>query len=263
MVQRFRCGFRQVKFYHIYRTENQQANSLAQMASEYKKVPDDQNFIVLELREPAYVRLAEALTIMAIEAEDWREPIKQFLTNPTPKADARLRRQAVRYILIDQQLYRRTEDEMFLRCVGIAEAKLIMIDVHEWFCGAHQSGRLMACLVKRYGYFWSTLVQDCIDHAKHCQECQRHGPIQRIPAMPMHVIVKPWPFRSWAMDVVGMIYPPSSRGHRYILVATDYFTKWVEAVLLKDVDQAAVIKFLNEHILHRFGIPESIVSDQA
>lgn len=79
----------------------------------------------------------------------------------------------------------------------------------------------------------------------------------------MHVIVKPWPFRSWAMDVIGMIYPPSSRGHRYILVATDYFTKWVEAVPLKEVDQAAIIKFLNEHIIHRFGIPESIVSDQA
>lgn len=169
----------------------------------------------------------------------------------------------MRYVLIDQQLYHRTEGEVFLRCVDIPEAELVMLDVHEGLCGAHQSCRQMAWLIKRYGYFWPTLVQDCIAHAKHCQECQKHGPIQKVPAVPMHVIVKPWPFRSWAMDVIGMIYPPSSRGHRYILVATDYFTKWVEAVPLKEVDQAAIIKFLNEHIIRRFGIPESIVSDQA
>lgn len=65
------------------------------------------------------------------------------------------------------------------------------------------------------------------------------------------------------MDVIGMIHPSSTRGHRYILVATDYFTKWVEAVPLFNVDQNAVIKFIKEHIPHRFGIPESIVSDQA
>lgn len=263
MVQRLSNKFKQVKFHHIYRVDNWQANDLAQMASEYKEIPGDPDFTMLELGKPAYTRVEEIFTIMPVQPEDWREPIKRFLINPTPEADARVRRQAVRYILIDQQLYRRTEDEIFLRCVGLAEAELIMMDVHEGLCGAHQSGRRMAWLIKRYGYFWPTLVQDCIAHAKHCQECQRHGPIQRVPATPMQVIVKPWPFRLWAMDVIGMIYPPSSRGHRYILVATDYFTKWVEAVPLKDVDQVGVIKFLNEHILHRFGIPESIVSDQA
>lgn len=102
-----------MKFYYIYRAENQQANGLAQMASEYKEIPDDQSFTVLELQEPAYARLEEAFTITAAQAEDWREPIKQFLTNPTPEVDTRIKWQAVRYILIDQQLYRRTEDEVF------------------------------------------------------------------------------------------------------------------------------------------------------
>lgn len=65
------------------------------------------------------------------------------------------------------------------------------------------------------------------------------------------------------MDVIGMVFPPSVRGHRYILLATDYFTKWVEAVPLKEVDQGTVIQFVKEHIIYRFGIPETIVSDQA
>lgn len=151
---------------------------------------------------------------------------------------------------------------MFLHCVSVPEAELIMLDVHEGLCGAHQSGRRMAWLIKRYGSFWPTLVQDCIAYANRCQECQKCGPVQKVHATHMHVIVKPWPFRSWAMGVIGMIYPPSSKGHPYILVATDYFTKWAEAIPLKEVDQAAVIKFMAEHIIHRFGIPETIISDQ-
>ena len=51
--------------------------------------------------------------------------------------------------------------------------------------------------------------------------------------MELHSIVKPWPFREWAMDLIGKIYPASSKGYDFILVTTDYFTKWVEVVPLK------------------------------
>ena len=54
-----------------------------------------------------------------------------------------------------------------------------------------------------------------------------------IPAIELHSIVKPWPFRGWAIDLIGKIHLISSKGHNFILVATEYFTKWVEAVPLK------------------------------
>ncbi|XP_058198502.1 uncharacterized protein LOC131314021 [Rhododendron vialii] len=75
-------------------------------------------------------------------------------------------------------------------------------------------------------------------------------------------IVKPWPFRGWALDIIGMIYPPSSKQHKFIMVATDYFTKWAEAIPLKFVDQQDVIKVMKERIIHRFGIPEHFVADR-
>jgi len=56
--------------------------------------------------------------------------------------------------------------------------------------------------------------------------------------------------------------PPSSKGHKFILVAVDYFTKWVEAIPLKAVDQNDVINFIEEYIVFRFGIPETITTDQ-
>jgi transposase InsO family protein len=56
--------------------------------------------------------------------------------------------------------------------------------------------------------------------------------------------------------------PPSSKGHKFILVATDYFTKWVEAIPLKIASSANMIEFIKEHIIYRFGIPQSITTDQ-
>ncbi|XP_058185781.1 uncharacterized protein LOC131303007 [Rhododendron vialii] len=117
------------------------------------------------------------------------------------------------------------------------EAMRVMSEVHERICGAHQSGIKMRWLIRRYGYYWPTILEDCIHFSKGCQPCQAHGPIQRVPAADYHAVVKPWPFRGWAFDVIGKIYPPSSGNHTYILVATDYFTKWAEAVPLKSVDQ--------------------------
>jgi hypothetical protein len=60
------------------------------------------------------------------------------------------------------------------------------------------------------------------------------------------------------MDMIGKINPPSSRGHQFILAITGYFTKWVEAVPMKSVASKDVINFINEHVIHRFGIPQTI-----
>ncbi|CAL2237940.1 unnamed protein product [Prunus armeniaca] len=99
------------------------------------------------------------------------------------------------------------------------------------------------------------MEKDCIDYAKGCEDCQRTGPIQHIPATPLDPIIKPQPFRGWAMDFVGKIVPSSNNEHTFIIVATDYFTKWVEAKALKSITSTAVITFIKQQIIHRFGIP--------
>ncbi|KAK1617589.1 hypothetical protein QYE76_023106 [Lolium multiflorum] len=65
----------------------------------------------------------------------------------------------------------------------------------------------------------------------------------------------------WGMDMIGEIHPSSSKGHRWVLAITDYFTKWVEAVPMKKVASEDVIKFVLEHVIHRFGIPQTITTD--
>ena len=88
------------------------------------------------------------------------------------------------------------------------------------------------------------------------------GNIQKSPASAMNPIIKPWPFRGWGIDLIGQIFPPSSKGHKFILIAIDYFTKWVEAIPLKTVTSKNMVDFVKEYIVYRFGIPQTITTDQ-
>ncbi|KAI5313266.1 hypothetical protein L3X38_042440 [Prunus dulcis] len=99
------------------------------------------------------------------------------------------------------------------------------------------------------------MMKDCIDYYKGCEACQRHGLIQQAPSIPMNPVDKPRPFRGWAMDLIGKIYPASSKKHCFIIVATNYFTKCVEAKPVKSTTSQEIITFIEEQIIQRFGIP--------
>lgn len=86
--------------------------------------------------------------------------------------------------------------------------------------------------------------------------------IQHVPASELHSIVKPWSSRGSTLDLVGELRPTSYKIQKYILVGIHYFIKWIEAIPLVNVDQDAVIDFIQRHIIYRFGIPETITSDQ-
>ena len=71
------------------------------------------------------------------------------------------------------------------------------------------------------------------------------------------------PFEQWGLDVVGEINLNSSKLHKYILTATDYFSKWNEAVPLKVINDTKAIQFLQQNIVTRFGVPNYLVFDNA
>jgi transposase InsO family protein len=81
-------------------------------------------------------------------------------------------------------------------------------------------------------------------------------------AAELHPIIKPWPFRGRRLDFIGEIHPSSSKGHPFVLVATDYFTKWTEVVALKNMTHIEVIEFITENIIHRFDIPQTLTTYQ-
>jgi transposase InsO family protein len=86
---------------------------------------------------------------------------------------------------------------------------------------------------------------------------------ERKASFPLQPVAVEEPFEQWGLDIIGEINPHSSKQHRYILTTTDYFTRWIEAIPLVKVNEEVVINFLEQHIITRFGIPNSLVFDNA
>ena len=77
--------------------------------------------------------------------------------------------------------------------------------------------------IKMMGYYWSTMVKECMEYAKKCQLCQFHSKFIHQTPEPFHPTIASWPFDAWGLDVVGPITPKSFSGHVYILAVTNYF----------------------------------------
>ena len=105
------------------------------------------------------------------------------------------------------------------------------------------------------------MVADAIQFAKRCQQCQVHGDYVHMPPEWLHPTAISWPFEAWGMDIIGPISPPSSKGHRFIFAAMDYFSRWSEAFPFSEMKTSSVLQFLRTNIICRFGIPKRFVHD--
>ncbi|XP_024171496.1 uncharacterized protein LOC112177440 [Rosa chinensis] len=227
--------FNDVDLEHILREQNFAANKFAQLAT------------------GVTLRYGVRERILKVEGR----MLPSWMT-----ADRRISYLALNYFLRNNELRRRGEDGVDFRCVYGSEVKQLMREAHSSICGAHQAGPKMRWLLRRHGYFWPSILKDCIMFAKGCLDWQAHRPVQHVPNIPMQPIIKPWPSRGWALDLIGMIHPHSSLQHKFIIVATDFFTKWVEAKPLKETSGGTLRQFLFRNIICRFGIPEVFVSDR-
>ncbi|KAK3003094.1 hypothetical protein RJ639_018595 [Escallonia herrerae] len=103
---------------------------------------------------------------------------------------------------------------------GEDEAAQAMDEAHLGVCSAHQSSPKLHFRIKRMGYYWLTIVKDCLDYAKRCQACQFHANFIHQPPEPLGSTIASLPFDAWGLDVVGHL-PKSSGGHLYILTVID------------------------------------------
>ncbi|XP_059311478.1 uncharacterized protein LOC132063062 [Lycium ferocissimum] len=105
------------------------------------------------------------------------------------------------------------------------------------------------------------MENDCSKFVQKYHKCQIHGDWIKVPPTELNAMTSPWPFAAWGMDVIGPIEPAASNKHRFILVVVDYFTNWVEATSYASVTKKVVADFVRNNIICRFGIPESIITE--
>eukprot|EP00253_Pinus_taeda_P009223 PITA_09223 len=151
-------------------------------------------------------------------------------------------------------------------CISLNPKKsffLLIKELHDGPAGGHFGADTTAHKVIHAGYYWPTLFRDAHEYVRKCQNCQTSSGRQKKSAFPLQPVNIEQPFEQWGLDIIGEISPNSSKQHKYILTATDYFTKWVEAIPLKTTNSEAIIEFIDQFIITRFGVLNALVFDNA
>ena len=200
---------------------------------------------------------------------DWYDEMLYFLESgsfPGYLSKDQRKRLALRshtFMMIVGQLYMMGIDQVMRRCVRPHEQEAVLREAHQGVSGGHFSGDITSQKIFQVGLWWPTVIKDAWRFAKHCDTCQRIGQPQPVSRMSLTPILPLEPFQKWGLDFVGPIKPAGfTTKARYILVATDYCTKWAEAKALRDNKASSVAKFLYDTIITRYGCPIELVSDQ-
>ncbi|RVW82262.1 Retrovirus-related Pol polyprotein from transposon 17.6 [Vitis vinifera] len=220
----------------LVRAGNRHADALAGIAA---SLPIKEA-ILLPIYVQANPSVAENSTCNTIEAtqtdnQEWTQDIAEYLWTGTLPKDLKqahkIRVQAARFTLIGGHLYKRSFTGPYLRCLGHTEAQYVLAELHEGICGNHTGGRSLAHRAHSQGYYWPTMKKDA---AAYVQKLG-HGHSGTLPAAPAQ--------------------------KKFLLVATDYFSKWVEAEAYASIKDKDVTKFVWKNIVCRFGIPQIIIAD--
>ena len=206
-----------IKLEHIPRKYNTQADALAKLAA-VLRLPDAG---IIEITVEERLVLPHVLEIVPQTEEvdaneidesqgaDWRLPFIEYLKYgrlPTEKNKViELKRRVLSYTFMNDTLYKRSYDQLLLRCLSSQEAKQAMDEVHLGICGAHQAGPRMRLKLKQMGYYWPTMLQDCISMARKCYICQIHVDFIHQHPVPLHPTIPSWPFAAWELTLSGQL----------------------------------------------------------
>ncbi|XP_026419951.1 uncharacterized protein LOC113315920 [Papaver somniferum] len=258
-----------IKFRHICRKDNRHSDALENIAS---MLTDSsiEGIRVMRIPMPSVPEPVDKKSYVTVttadkyEDGDWRKPIHQYLeTGELPKGRPeinKIKSKAAAYKLRDGVLYMKSYLWPLLRCLSKEEGNSILNELHYGAAGNHSSVRILAPRAKTMGYFCPYMNEDAKHMALICDKCQRFGKKIHAPAVTMNSVISPWPFAKWGINIVGPLHVRSGQG-KYLILATDYFTKLVEAAPLRHIRDKDVFHFIWEHIICRFVVPAAIVSD--
>ncbi|XP_073120721.1 uncharacterized protein [Henckelia pumila] len=187
----------------IPRTENTKADHVARLASSVGE-PSKPG-----LKGKEMVSQLESLDeiIADVLEGDWRYEIHKYLTknellNDSKKA-REIKRRALRFVMVDRILFKRSFSQPLLKCLGSDEANYVLREIHEGCCGNHLGSIALARKALLAGFFWPTMKKDASALVNSCYNFQRHANLQWKPAEFMRAVVAACPFDQWGMDIVG------------------------------------------------------------
>ena len=135
-----------------------------------------------------------------------------------------------------------------------------MRELHEGMCSLHTRGCSLATKAVRAGYYWPTLKANTLDFTRRCRRCQEFADVPHTPPDNLHSLSSTLPFPRWGKNILGPL-PKALGAVKYLLVAINYFTKWIEERPICEITTNEVEKFTWKHLICRYGLPYAIVTD--
>ncbi|XP_017428868.1 uncharacterized protein LOC108336936 [Vigna angularis] len=249
--------FIDVNIVHVPREQNSRADLLSKLTHSKEKT---QLSSVIKMMLDKPVVEAFATDVLTPKA-DWRQNVRELMMRQeqgekVSTADSKC---IARFLCVGEDVYRRGYTTPLLKCLSTEEADYVLRELHNGICGFHSGKHTLRARILRTGYYWPTIDHDYETFVKKCISCQAHRNDFRVPLEELHGIVSPWSFAQWGMDIVGPL-PITKAQNKFLLVAIDYFTKWIEAELLAIISAQCIQKFI-WHLICRFGLPHKIVTD--
>jgi hypothetical protein len=240
-----KLGKYNVGLYHLSRIETGEvAKSLGE------ELPDAQLFRV----EVVPNQLAEIMEFLMTSQDPTGYTLAQRRQLVTRSAE---------YQLIVGQLYKMGADGILRRCAIECERNSILYETHEGIVGGHNVGKATVHKVLCAELWWPSLFADAKLYCKHCNLCQRIGKPYKRDELPLFPVTVLEPLDKWTIDCVGPVNPPTHLiGAHYIIIATKYLTRWVEAAPIKNCIAETAARFIFENVITRFSYPRVLMSDQ-
>jgi hypothetical protein len=227
---------------NISRGENEHADLLAKSAAQGLPLPSE---VFFETIKAPSVELMEraVLTISHVHSEDWRTEIISFLQGNCLSDDEvyniRMEARTRPYVIIEGELYKYGVCSPLLNCLSRAEGQELMKEIHAGLCGSHIGSRPLLGKVLRQGFYWPKAASDAADLVKKYENFQRCARDQKQLSSLTQLIQPTWPLQRWGLDLLGPL-PPAQGNLKYVVVAVEYFSKWIKAKPLATITSTTV-----------------------
>ncbi|GJU74291.1 reverse transcriptase domain-containing protein [Tanacetum coccineum] len=230
-------GFASFSISQVPRSKNKKADALSKITSTGFAHLSKQ--VLVKILKEKSIHEEEVATVVEEEGTTWMTSIIDYLKDENLPGDRneerKLHIKARQYELFEGILYKRSFMKPWLWCVGPLQADYVIREIHEGSCSMHAGPRSVVAKAMQLGYYWPTMHQDAREMILTCNDCQ-------------------------GIDIAGP-FPEGSGKVNFLIVAMDYFTKWIEAKDVATIIGNQVKKFVWDNIVCRFGLPGEIISD--
>ena len=214
--------------------------------------PDDED-------EEIVLLLNETIDLKSYQKTDeWCEGLRKLIENRSKNSN--------KYVIKDDIIYRKSYDSnhnpILLICLPKKLRRQVLRDLHDSEVGGGHLGTLKTYYKVRRRFFWPNCEKTVRSYIRNCPNCQIFKDEKQPDKGLMQMMDISAPFECCGVDILGPI-TPSSKGHQYIIIFIDLFTKWLETKAIKNTLSETIAKWFCYEIMPRHGAINRILTDNA